>query len=90
MDGVMDGADEIRATAAAVRREADDIGRAADRVRAVSRLRWQSRAADLFRVRVTERARSLDDIRQRLHDVAGDLDRAAADAAALAADGDRS
>lgn len=51
----------IRRLAAGVRLQAERVQVMASRVRALGALRWRSPAADLFRLRVAARARSLDD-----------------------------
>jgi hypothetical protein len=77
------GSDEVRRAAASVRRIADDVRRSADQTLAAESVRWQSTAAEGFRLRLLrERARlretgsALDAATEALLRHAGALDRA--------------
>jgi hypothetical protein len=69
----------IRRLAAGTRLQADRVQAMAARVRVLGGLRWRSPAADLFRLRVAARARSLDESAEQARLLASALEALAAD-----------
>jgi hypothetical protein len=74
MRGTPDG---LRRLACTVRLEADRARLMALRVRASGEVRWRSPAAELYRQRVTARARRLEAAAGRAHDLACEAERLA-------------